>query len=97
MKSYNEAKKLTKAELLDEYIKLSEEYEASEKEYQKLMDEYPNHFSNSCFSFTLPRYPFLKLDATTLSNVDVSIFAHSLNSGYQKVGSGCSRQTKQKE
>ena len=38
MKSYNEAKKLTKAELLDEYIKLSEEYEELESSYNNLND-----------------------------------------------------------
>ncbi len=38
MKSYNEAKKLTKAELLDEYIKLSEEYEELESSYNDLND-----------------------------------------------------------
>ena len=38
MKNYNEAKKLTKTELLNEYIKLSEEYEELESSYNDLND-----------------------------------------------------------
>ena len=38
MKNYNEAKKLTKTELLNEYIKLSEEYEELESSYNDLTD-----------------------------------------------------------
>ncbi len=38
MKNYNEAKKLTKTELLNEYIKLSEEYEELESSYNNLND-----------------------------------------------------------
>lgn len=51
MKSYDEAKKLTKTELLKEYIELSTEYEELESNYNNLND-WAGEQENAAFKYS---------------------------------------------
>lgn len=51
MKSYNEVKKLTKQELLKEYVELSTEYEELESNYNNLND-WAGEQENAAFEYS---------------------------------------------
>ncbi len=73
MKSYNEAKKLTKADLLEEYKTLLEKYEDLESEYNSL-DEWASENENSAYETNKKLEELTKQSKTNTNTTIVDVY-----------------------
>lgn len=77
MKSYNEAKKLTKSELLEEYKELVEEFESLEQQYNDLNVCY-GEMENSAYESNKKLEELTKPNNTNSAIISISNFIRQM-------------------
>ena len=81
MKSFNEAKKLTKSELLDEYKQLLEDYEELESEYNNL-NEWAGEQEKSAYEVNTKLEELTSSNSNDQSIISIADFKRRLSVEY---------------